>query len=115
MRDEIKRRMPIKIIHHRNRLRYLFFLPTLLFFLTNCVEIGKVFDGNTRHKFGDYDIDERQEYKRYLDNKSLKSHEKDREIMRRLRDDEKDSSPADQEDEDRPWLSRMLRRIFRAE
>lgn len=118
MEARIEKRMLIKTMRHRDRSYYFIFFSIFFFFLTNCIEIGKVFEGNTQHKFGDYDIGERQEYKRYLNNKSLKRREKDREIVRRMRDDEKASPSTDEEnaeDEERPWLSRMLRRLFRAE
>jgi len=102
-------------MRHRNRLHYLFFLPIFLFFLTDCIEIGKVFDGNTKHKFGDYDIEERQAYKHYLNNKSLKQRERDREIVRRMQKAKNDPALNEKKDEDTPWLTRTLRHLFRAE
>lgn len=76
---------------HHNRRHQLIFLGICLLFLTDCIEIGKVFQGNTRRRFGEYDIDDRQEYKRYLRNISQSGRERDREIIRRMQNAENES------------------------
>lgn len=70
-------------------------IPTLF----GC-ELARVFRGNTRKKFGDYDIIDRQQYRHYLDNKVKQRQDCDREIYTRLvteppsRNDSKNTSVA---------------------
>lgn len=47
-------------------------------------ELSRVFRGNTRKKFGDYDIVDRQQYRHYLDGKVKQRQDRDREIYKRL-------------------------------
>lgn len=55
--------------------------------LVGCAGFTRVFRGNTRKEFGAYDIEERQQYKHYLDNRAIQKREHDREIIRRLKTD----------------------------
>lgn len=74
-------------------------IPTLF----GC-ELSRVFRGNTRKKFGDYDIIDRQQYRHYLDNKVKQRQDCDREIYKRLvtepplRNDAKNTSVAGQQE-----------------
>ena len=47
-------------------------------------ELARVFRGNTRKKFGDYDIVDRQQYRHYLDNRVKQRQDRDHEIYKRL-------------------------------
>lgn len=54
-----------------------FAIMTCVLSLTACA----AFRGNTRKEFGAYDIEDRQQYKHYLDNKAVRKRDRDREIV----------------------------------
>jgi hypothetical protein len=115
---------------------------TLRFVVVTCalsIAACAAFRGNTRKEFGAYDIEDRQQYKHYLDNKAIRKRDADRKIVNSVKNPETGEfrqvkrgigsseaptnalEPPPQENPKRDakreysWPARIIRRLFRLE